>query len=57
MKEKSVTFCFLKLKAREKANFYKIFGEEGTFSVENVGPFFQNLCLLTKLPAEVLAAE
>ena len=32
MKEKSVKFCFLKLKVKEKANFSKIIeGEEGDF--------------------------
>ena len=31
MKEKSVTFCFLKLKAKEKANFSKIIGGRVTF--------------------------
>ena len=31
MKEKSVTFCFLKLKAKEKANFSKIIGEGWLF--------------------------
>ena len=31
MKEKSVTFCFLKLKAIEKANFSKIPGGRVTF--------------------------
>ena len=41
-KEKSVTFCFLKLKAKEKANFSKIIGGECEFSVENLGRFFQS---------------
>ena len=48
MKEKSVTFCFLKLNAKEKANFSKITGGGegwgggglGIF-VENLGLFFQ----------------
>ena len=31
MKEKSVTFCFLKLKAKEKPNFSKITGGRVTF--------------------------
>ena len=31
MKEKSVAFCFLKLKAKKKANFFKIIGENMTF--------------------------
>ena len=41
MKEKSVTFFFLKLKAKEKANFSKIIGGEGDFSVKNLGLLFQ----------------
>ena len=51
MKEKSVKFCFLKLKAKEKANFSK----EGDGSVENLGLFFQSL--LTQLLAEAVAME
>ena len=34
MKEKSVTFCFLKSKAKEKGNFSKIIGEGGLFCGE-----------------------
>ena len=56
MKEKSITFCFLKLKAKEKANFSKIIGE-GDFSVENLGLFLQSKCLLNQLPAEAVAIE
>ena len=41
MKEKSVKFCFLKLKAKEKANFSNHL-REGDFSVENLGVFFQS---------------
>ena len=40
MNEKSVTFCFVKLKAKKNTNFSKIIGE-GDFSVENLGLFFQ----------------
>ena len=40
MEEKSVTFCFLKLKGKEKANFSKFIGES-EFSVENLGLLFQ----------------
>ena len=43
MKEKSVTFCFIKLKAKEKSNFSKIIGARvSDFSVENLGPFLQS---------------
>ena len=42
MKEKSVIFCFLKLKAKEKGNFSKIIGGEGDLSLENLGLFFPN---------------
>ena len=51
MKEKSVTFCFLKLKAKEKANFSKVIGERMTLFVigdrmtlfvEKLGFFFQS---------------
>ena len=31
MKEKSVIFCLLKLKIKEKANFSKIIGGKGKF--------------------------
>ena len=55
MKEKSVAFCFLQLKAKEKATFSKII--EGGFYVKNLGLFFQSLCLLTPLPAEAIAME
>ena len=41
MKEKSVTFCFLKLKVKEIENISKIIGK-GCFSVENLGLFFQS---------------
>ena len=34
MKEKSVTFCFLKLKAKEKSKFPRNHRGEGDFSVE-----------------------
>ena len=42
MKEKSVLFCFLELKGKEKENFSKIIGGEGDLSLENLGLFFQN---------------
>ena len=38
MKKKYVTFCFLKLKAKEKANCQN--HQEGDISVENLGLFF-----------------
>ena len=57
MKEKSATFYVLKLKAKEKANFSEIIGEEGDFSVENLGLFFQSQCLLTPLPGELVVMD
>ena len=42
MKEKSVTFCSLKLKTNEKANFSKIIEGKGGTSVENLGLLFQS---------------
>ena len=42
MKEKSITFRFLKLKAKEKANFSNIIGGECDFSVKKLGLFFQS---------------
>ena len=42
MKEKYVTLCFLKLKAKEKANFSKNHRGKGDFSVKNLGHFFQS---------------
>ena len=41
MKGKSATFCFHKLKVKEKVNFFKSLGE-GDFSVENLGLFLQS---------------
>ena len=40
MKEKSAIFCFLKLKAKEKAKFLQNYLVEGDFSLENLGVFF-----------------
>ena len=65
MKEKSVTIRFLKLKAKEKANFSKIIwgggggrgGVEGDISAENLGLFFQSSCLLTQLLAKAVTME
>ena len=57
MKEKSATFYVLKWKAKEKANFSEIIGEEGDFSVENLGLFFQSQCLLTPLPGELVVMD
>ena len=42
MKEKSVTFCFLKLKPKEKGNFSKIIERKGDFSVENLDLCFHS---------------
>ena len=42
MKDKSVIFCFLELKAKEKASFSKKHRGQGDFSVENLGLFFQS---------------
>ena len=56
MKGKSITYCFLKLKAKEKKISPKS-SEEGDFSVENLGFFFQSQCLHTQLPAEAAAME
>ena len=50
MKEKSVTFFFLKLKAKEKSSFSKVMGGGGVGGggvggdcyVENLGLFFQS---------------
>ena len=42
MKEKSVTFCFLKLKAKGKSKFLQNYRGEGEFSLENSGLFFQS---------------
>ena len=39
MEEKSVTFCFLKLKTKEKTNCQNDLGE-GDIYVENLGLFF-----------------
>ena len=39
MKEKSVAFCFLKSKTKEKANFSE-WSKGGDFSVEILGVFF-----------------
>ena len=41
IKEKSVTFCFPKVKAKEKANFSKS-SDYGDFSVEILGHVFQS---------------
>ena len=41
MKEKSVTFCLLKLKGKEKKISPKPSGE-GDFYMENLGLFFQS---------------
>ena len=55
MKEKSVAFCFLQLKAKEKVTVSKII--EGGFYVKNLGLFFQSSCLLTPYPAEATAMD
>ena len=56
MKEKSVTFCFLKSKAKEKANFPKTIRERVTFS-RKFRFLPSKLMLLTQLPAEATAME
>ena len=57
MKEKSAVFCFLELKAKEKANFSKIIGGRMTFLWKISGLVFQSKCLLTELDAEGVAIE
>ena len=57
MKEKSVTFCLLKLKAKEKCKCPQNHRRESDFSVEHLALFFQRQCLLTQLPAEAVAME
>ena len=43
MKKKPVTFCFLKLKAKENANSpLGNHREKGDFPLENLGLFFQS---------------
>ena len=49
MKQKFVTFCFLKLKNKRKTKFPQNHREEGDFSVDNL------ILLLTQLSAEVVA--
>ena len=42
---------------KTQSKFLQNHREEGDFSMENLGPFFQSLCLLTQLPAEAVAME
>ena len=42
MKEKSVTFCFLQLKAKKKKQISLKSTEEGDLSEDNLGLFFQS---------------
>ena len=51
MKEKCVTFCFIKLNAKIPP---KSLGE-GDFSVQTLGLFFQSYYLFRLFPAEVVA--
>ena len=54
MKKKSITFCFLKLKAKEKASFSKFIQERVIFFVEHLGLSFQSYYLIIQLPIEVV---
>ena len=54
MKEKCVTFSFIKLTANK---FLQNYWGKGDFSVQKLGLFFQSLYLLTLFPAEAIAMK
>ena len=53
MKEKCVTFCFIKLHAKVSPKS----SGEGDFSVQKLGLFFQSQYLLTLFPAEAVTIK
>ena len=54
MKEKCVTFSFIKLTANK---FLQNYWGKGDFSVQKLGLFFQSLYLLILFPAEAIAMK
>ena len=57
MKEKSLTFCFFKLKGKEKANVYKIIRGRVAFLWKILVFFFKVNVYSTKLFAEAVVME